>query len=161
MELVKTAHSLGVGEANFHLQFTPKYLSARRVPRRRSEAHVRGQLPRNGRAVRLRRPRHRVWAGPRPALVGACKNLSVSRLVQLLKGASARRLRAQCSDRFRDKLWGDSFWSGGYFFYRSVGATTNEAIRYSLETSQRKHWKAVDYDVYIRSKQQTLNGYAA
>jgi putative transposase len=80
--------------------------------------------------------------------------------VQLLKGASSRRLRAQCSGRLSEKLWGDAFWSGGYF-YRSVGATTNEAIRYYLETSQRKHWKAVDYDAYVRSKQQTLNGYAA
>jgi len=37
MELIAQAHSLGVGEANFHLQFTPKYLSARRLPRRRRE----------------------------------------------------------------------------------------------------------------------------
>ena len=49
--------------------------------------------------------------------------------------------------------------SGGYFFYRSVGATTNEAIKYYPEISQRKHWRAVDYDVYLESKQRPLDDY--
>ena len=106
---------------------------------------------------------HAIEFGPEHVhlFIGACKNHSVSRLAQLLKGASSRRLRAQCLDRFSGKLWGDSFWSGGYFFYRSVGATTNAAIKYYLENSQRKHWKAVDYDVYLQSKQKSLKEYVA
>ena len=71
-----------------------------------------------------------------------------------------RRLREKCWDRFCHKLWGDAFWTAGYF-YRSVGATTNEAIRYYLEHSQRKHWKAVDHDVYLRSKQRSISEYIA
>jgi REP element-mobilizing transposase RayT len=71
-----------------------------------------------------------------------------------------RRLGEKCWDRFCHKLWGDAFWTAGYF-YRSVGATTNEAIRYYLEHSQRKHWKAVDHDVYLQSKQRSITEYTA
>ena len=92
--------------------------------------------------------------------MGACKNLAVSELTRLLKGASSRRLRQKCWNRFRDTLWGDAFWTAGYF-YRSVGATTNEAIKYYLEHSQRKHWRAVDHDVYLRFKQRSISEYIA
>jgi putative transposase len=157
MELVRSAHSLG--EANFHLQFTPKY--RRDVFRdgevkRACEESFRETAARYGFAV------HAVEFGPDHAhiFVGACKNLAVSELARLLKGASSRRLREKCWDRFRDKLWGDAFWTAGYF-YRSVGATTNEAIEYYLEHSQRKHWKAVDHDVYLQSKQKPITEYIA
>jgi putative transposase len=157
MELVRSAHSLG--EANFHFQFTPKY--RRDVFRdgevkRVCEVSFRETAARYGFAV------HAVEFGPDHAhiFVGACKNLAVSVLARLLKGASSRRLRMQCWDRIHGKLWGDSFWSDGYF-YRSVGATTNEAIKYYLEHSQRKHWEAVDYHIYLQSKQKMLSDYTA
>ena len=157
MELVRSAHSLG--EANFHLQFTPKY--RRDVFRdgevkKTCEEGFRETAARYGFAV------HAVEFGPDHAhiFVGACKNLAVSELARLLKGASSRWIRQRCWDRLKAKLWGDAFWTAGYF-YRSVGATTNEAIKYYLEHSQRKHWKAVDHDVYLRSKQRSLSEYTA
>jgi putative transposase len=157
IELIRSAHSLG--EANFHLQFTPKYrrdVFRDSEVRRVCEASFRETAARYGFAV------HAVEFGPDHVhlFVGACKNLSVSELARLLKGASARRLRSQCWGRIRSKLWGASFWTGGYF-YRSVGATTNEAIRFYLEHSQRKHWTAVDHQTYLHSKQQRLNNYLA
>ena len=155
MELIGSAHSLG--EANFHLQFTPKY--RRDVFRdgevkRVCEETFRSTANRYGFAV------HAVEFGPEHAhiFVGACKNLSVSELARLLKGASSRKIRVQCWNRIRGKLWGDSFWSDGYF-YRSVGATTNEAIKFYLEHSQGKHWKAIDHDTYLQSKQKPLTQY--
>ena len=51
----------------------------------------------------------------------------------------------------RSKLWGDSFWSDGYF-YRSVGSTTAEAVQYYVQNSQRKHW--MQYDDYDETKTQ-------
>jgi hypothetical protein len=48
-------------------------------------------------------------------------------------------IRHQLWDRVEGKLWGDSFWSDGYF-YRSVGSTTAETVRYYVQNSQRKHW---------------------
>jgi REP element-mobilizing transposase RayT len=60
--------------------------------------------------------------------VSRCKNYSVPYLVQRFKGASSRRIRQELWERVRGKLWGDSFWSDGYF-YRSVGSTTAEAVQ--------------------------------
>jgi REP element-mobilizing transposase RayT len=64
-------------------------------------------------------------------------------MVQRFKGASAHRIRHELWERVRGKLWGDSFWSDGYF-YRSVGSTTAEAVQYYVENSQRKHWMRYD-----------------
>ena len=44
-------------------------------------------------------------------------------------------------------LWGDKFWSEGYFC-RSIGSTTTDAVEYYIKYSQDKHWKNVDYEVY-------------
>ena len=105
---------------------------------------------------------HAVEFGPEHVhiFVGACKNLAVSELVRLLKGASSRLIRERCWSRVKTKLWGDAFWTTGYF-YRSVGATTNEAITYYLEHSQRKHWKAIDHGLYLQFKQRPITGYIA
>ena len=157
IELVRSAHSLG--EANFHMQFTPKY---RRDVFRDGEVRMVCEESFRETAARYGFAVHAIEFGPEHVhvFVGACKNLAVSELARLLKGASSRRLRSQCWDRFRGKLWGDSFWTDGYF-YRSVGATTNEAIKYYLEHSQRKHWEAIDYHIYLQSKQRSLNEYTA
>ena len=40
----------------------------------------------------------------------------------------------------RGKLWDDPFWSDGYF-YRFVGSTTAEHVRYYVQNGRkRKHW---------------------
>ena len=44
-------------------------------------------------------------------------------MAQMFKGASSRKIRVELWDNVKGKLWGDSFWSDGYF-YRSVGSTT-------------------------------------
>ena len=77
--------------------------------------------------------------------VSGCRNYSVPYLVQRFKGASSHRIRKELWQRVRGKLWGDSFWSDGYF-YRSIGSTTTDAVRYYIENSQRKHWMNRDYE---------------
>src|SRR5215467_13169752 len=77
--------------------------------------------------------------------VSRCKNYSVPQMVQRFKGASSHRVRHELWDRVKGKLWGDSFWSDGYF-YRSVGSTTAEAVKYYVENSQRRHWMRYDYE---------------
>ncbi|MCL4518609.1 MAG: transposase [Thaumarchaeota archaeon] len=77
-------------------------------------------------------------------------------IAQRLKGVSAYRIRHELWDRVRSKLWGDSFWSDGYF-YRSIGSTTTDAVQYYIEHSQRKHWIGAvpqkDYE-QVRARQQ-------
>jgi len=85
---------------------------------------------------------HAVEFGPEHChlFVGACKNHSVARLAQRLKGARGRKIRREPKHAIEMKLWGDAFWSSGYF-YRSVGSITNEAINWCIEHAQRKRWK--------------------
>ena len=42
-------------------------------------------------------------------------------------------------DLFKEKLWGDKFWSGGYFA-RSIGETTSDAVEHYILEGQSKHW---------------------
>jgi REP element-mobilizing transposase RayT len=94
--------------------------------------------------------------------VGACKDHSVADVVRRLKGASSRRIRQGCWDSVKSKLWGEAFWSGGYF-YRSVGSTTGESIQHYIERSQGKHWTALDYEEYRhrQNMQTTINQFMA
>ena len=52
-------------------------------------------------------------------------------------------MRREHWDLFRDKLWGDKFWTYGYFF-RSVGEVNKETIRKYIEESQSKHWGEIE-----------------
>jgi len=159
MELMRGHHS--VGEANLHLQFTPKYrrdVFRDEVVQSVCEAGFRETAERLGLVI------HALAFGPDHVhvFVGACKNHSVAEIVRRLKGASSRRIRRRCWDRVRMKLWGDAFWSGGYF-YRSVGSTTGEAIQYYIQNSQQKHWTALDYEAYKERKdtQTTIHQFTA
>ena len=155
MELIRGHHS--VGEANLHLQFTPKYrrdVFRDKVVKRVCEESFRETAQELGLVI------HAMAFGPDHihVFVGACRNHSVSEIVKRLKGASSRRIRVECWERVKSKLWGGAFWSGGYF-YRSVGSTTGEAIQFYIEKSQGKHWIALDYEEYKHRKdtQTTIN----
>lgn len=82
------------------------------------------------------------------------KNYSVEKIANELKGFTSYMMRKFHKDLFQDKLWGDKFWSEGYF-YRTIGVVTVDALKYYIEHSQQKHWKAIDYN-YYKDKQQKL-----
>jgi putative transposase len=48
--------------------------------------------------------------------------VALSKLVNSLKGVSARRLRGAALPELQDKLWGDHFWSPSYCAVSSGGA---------------------------------------
>jgi len=77
--------------------------------------------------------------------VSRCKNHSIPYMVQRLKGTSSHMIRHRLWERVKGKLWGDSFWSDGYF-YRSVGSTTSEAVKYYIENSQTQRSNVPDYE---------------
>lgn len=77
--------------------------------------------------------------------VSHCKNYCVPQMARRFKGASSHRLRHELWGNVKGKLWGDSFWSDGYF-YRSVGSTTAEAVQYYIQHSQKKHWFMQNYE---------------
>ena len=60
-------------------------------------------------------------------------------------------------------LWGDSFWSDGYF-YESIGRVTTDTIRFYIERQQGKHWTPAELDIPVKSrsiKQKRLDSYCA
>jgi putative transposase len=88
-----------------------------------------------------------------------CKNYGVSYLTAQLKGYSAYMVRRECKNLIKKYLWGEHFWSGGYFF-ESVGRVTGDMVKFYIERQQKKHWQGDDYDYFnvhttMESKDQT------
>ena len=59
-------------------------------------------------------------------LLGTKPTTDITKLVNVIKGVSARKLRKEFAEELKDKLWGDFFWSPSYYL-----ATTGNV---SLET---------------------------
>lgn len=142
MQLVSVGSTYG--EANYHLQFTPKYRRDMFVDQRVKEL-CRASFSETCGELGIAMVACEFGPDHAHVFVGNCKNYAVPYIVQRLKGASAHRIRHVLWERVKGKLWGDSFWSDGYF-YRSIGSTTSEAVQYYIEHSQRKHWEAPDYE---------------
>ncbi len=152
IELVKHSHS--VGESSIHYQLTPGY---RRPIFKNEEVRrlVRHYLLKKAEELEVIvvvvdfGPDHMHF------FVSNWKNFSVSDLVRRFKGYVSRMMRKNHWDLFRERLYGDKFWTGGYF-YRTVGAVTADSAKYYIEHSQEKHWEGVDYEYYKYGKQRTL-----
>ena len=149
IELIRGSHSFG--ECNYHLQFTPKY---------RRDVFTNGFVKTlcvdsfHVTAAKLQVVILAVECGPdhMHIFVGGCKNYSPAELTRRFKGASSRLLRKVCWEQIKGKLWGNAFWTEGYF-YRSVGAVTSETVRYYVENAQQKHWIGLDYETYRQRKE--------
>lgn len=61
---------------------------------------------------------------------------SVSEAVNILKGGSSRVIRKEFPE-LEEFLWGDSFWSDGYFA-ETVGKVDEEIIRKYIEDQGKK-----------------------
>ncbi|WP_214326553.1 IS200/IS605 family transposase [Nonomuraea sediminis] len=62
--------------------------------------------------------------------------VALSKLVNSLKGVSARMLRKEFSAHVRKYLWGDHFWSGSYFA-GSVGEAPLTVLKQYIEQQKR------------------------
>ena len=133
--LVSAGHA--VGGWNFHLQFTPAY-------RRRifEDDELKKACERVARevAARLKIEVAASEFGPDHwhLFVTNCKNYSAPKLVQYFKGNTSRVLRRDYNDRVKKMLWGDHFWSHGYFA-ETIGRVTGDTVNY-IERQQKKHW---------------------
>ena len=142
MQLVSVGSSRG--ESNFHLIFTPKYRRDVFVDedvKRMCEKSFAETCQKLGIGMEA------CEFGPDHVhvFVSRCKNHSVPLMVQRFKGASSHTIRHRLWNSVKNKLWGDSFWSDGYF-YRSVGSTTSKAVKSYIENSQRKHYNKPGYE---------------
>ena len=70
-------------------------------------------------------------------LVSCPPSISVSKLVQLIKGKSSRVLLSEYKD-LKKRYWGQHLWSVGYFC-RSVGDITNKIIKEYIENQSDEY----------------------
>jgi len=156
IELVRHKHS--VGESNFHFLFTPAYrrpIFQDEKVRKLVTAYlytVAQELKVIVAAVNFGQDHEHVF-------LSNCKNYSVAELAQRIKGFVSRQMRKNHKKLFQQFLWGDKFWTGGYF-YRSIGATTTEAVEFYINNSQEKHWEVIDYEFYKYSGQKQLKEFS-
>ena len=161
MQIVHGRHS--VGGSNYHLQLTPKY--RQKVFRVRSVRKLIEAL--------MRRKAHRLGVGIEAIEFGPdhihifvtnCRKYSVSALAHHFKGFSSWYVRRALPEDVSMYLWGDSFWSDGYF-YESVGRVTSETVKFYIERQQGKHWTHDELDALqgvqsISPSQATLNTFS-
>ena len=127
-----------VGESNWHLQFTPAY----RRP------IFEDSLTRELTVAYLVEASHQlhlhvgaIECGPDHihVFLQETRKHSVVRVVQKLKGYASRMMRKRHRYLFSEYLWGDKFWSAGYF-YQTVGTITTESVKEYITKGQAKHW---------------------
>ena len=150
-ELVRT--SSAVGEINLHLQLTPAYrqtIFASDEVKELTKTYFIEKANKLGIIISA------IDFGMEHAhlFITNWKHHSVEKIVNELKGFSSYMMRKHHRSLFANKLWGKKFWSEGYF-YRTVGIVTRYAVKFYIEHSQKKHWKAVDYQ-YYQDKQQRI-----
>ena len=144
IELVRHRHT--AGESNYHFLFTPAYRKPifydERV-RKLVKAYLKVA------ADELKVYVAAVEFGPdhMHVFLANCKNYSVPELAQRIKGLIARQMRKHHWKLFKHFLWGNRLWTRGYF-YRSIGATTTEAVEFYINNSQEKHWQIVEHEAY-------------
>jgi len=147
-ELIVSSHA--VGEASFHLQFTPAYRRDVFVN------HLLAELTLAYMLLKMKQLKVVLTAynfGPDHLhlFVSNVRFVGEIELVRQLKGFSSYMLRKGHWGLFKDKLWGKKFWSEGHF-YRSVGSVTKESMHWYITEGQKKHWQKYTYEQYKSMK---------
>ena len=138
MKIGVRSYKHAVGEFNFHIQITPAF---RQDPFEDDRVL---RLTKSYISAKMEELKIEIVAmefGPDHLhiFVANCKNYAPCKIVQYIKGFSSFMLRKNHWELFKHKLWGDKFWSEGYFC-RSIGSTTTEAVEFYIKESQQKHW---------------------
>ena len=61
---------------------------------------------------------------------------SISEIVRAFKINSSRKVRIECADEIRDKLWGNHFWSPSYFV-SSTGGSSLDVVKQYVENQKQ------------------------
>ena len=141
-----------VGESNWHLQFTPAYRKPIFEDQMVRELTVYYMVE----AVKqLRLHVGAIECGPDHIhlFLQETRKYSVVYVVQKLKGYSSRMMRKHHHYMFSSHLWGNKFWTAGYF-YQTVGAITADSVKEYIKKGQAKHWVQP-------AKQKTLFNYSS
>ena len=138
MKIQIRSYSHAVGEFNYHIQLTLAYRrEAMRDERvmKLVKAYISSKLS----ELKIEVVTMRGGSEHLHIFIANCKNIAPCKMIQQIKGFSSYMMRKNHWNLFRHKLWGDKFWSEGYFC-RSIGETTSEAVEHYIKESQSKHW---------------------
>src|SRR3989344_7268121 len=132
-----------VGESNWHSRFTPGY--------RRPIVHYLVQA-----AQELQLHVGAIECGPDHIHLfpRETRKYSVVVVARKLKGYTSRMMRKNHKSLFSHYLYGNKFWSAGYF-YQTVGTITAESVKEYIKKGQQKHWTTT------RQEQKTLINYVS
>ena len=145
-QLVRSAHC--VGEFNGHLVLTPAYRRAIFADQLVSELTA-AYILQKSQQMGIRVAAMEFGPDHTHIFVENWRCYAPSELARQLKGYSSYMMRKGHHPLFEHELWGDKFWSGGYFF-RTVGAVTSETVKHYIEESQSKHWKDEEQQTLLR-----------
>ena len=138
-ELILSSHA--VGESNFHIQLTPAYRQDIFRDKQIAEltlAYILEKLS----ELKVMVLAYNFGPDHLHLFVSNVRFVSEIELVKRIKGYSSYMMRKHFSYLFKNKLYGEKFWSEGHF-YRSVGAVNSETMKHYIEESQEKHWEKV------------------
>ena len=142
-----------VGESNWHFQFTPAYRRGIFVDQLTRELAT-AYIFEAARHINLHIAAINFGPDHVHIFLEDTRKVSVIDAVQKLKGYSSYMMRKRHRELFSNYLWGDKFWSAGYF-YQTVGTITAESVKEYIEKSQSKHWSQ-----QVRAGQRTLVNYS-
>src|SRR5262245_15312146 len=128
MEYRKTAHA--VYDIKFHIVWITKY--RKQVLMEQIGVGVRELIGQTRGTVAVYIEKGHVSSDHVDLLVSVPPHISVSDVVQRLKGRSSRRLLEEFGE-LRKQFWGKHLWARGYFA-ASTGNVTDEIIRQYIES---------------------------
>ena len=130
--------SHAVGESNYHLLLTPAYRRDIFVDRLVVELTI-GYILLKLRELWVLVLAHNFWPDYLHLLVANVRHVSEVELVRQIKGYSSYMVRKGHGDMFRNKLWGEKFWSECHF-YRSAGDVNKDTMQHYIKDCWKKHW---------------------
>ena len=137
MNVFSTAH--GCGQNSFHFVWKPKYAYPILVGEIKTYCeqilrYIAGQYGYDVHSLEVMPDHIHIFVSFKPSVC-------VSDVFHKLKGISAREIFLVFPE-LRKKYWGGHLWSRGKFF-RSVGSTTDRAVKHYIESSQGS-WQTVE-----------------
>ena len=141
MEIKLVASSNAIGESNFHIQLTPAYRQDIFRDKQIAEltlAYILEKLS----ELKVMVLAYNFGPDHLHLFVSNVRFVSEVQLVKHIKGYSSYMMRKHFSYLFKNKLYGEKFWSEGHF-YRSVGAVNAVTMKHYIEESQEKHWISI------------------
>ena len=136
MEFKHYAHCQGIALA--HFQFTPAYrrnIFTDDMVKSEIVACMRDDARKLGVEIEA------IGFGPDHLhmYLGGWKNHSISGMAQQFKGHSSRVVREKHWNRICGKLYGNKFWTAGYFF-ETAGRIAPDNLEWYVAKGQQKHW---------------------